>query len=499
MPTTQKNKGKPMPVQELREVDDKTLLGELVETFKARDDSARTRSMDLLRTFLEEIVRPGMKVGVGVTRAINERIAAIDSLLSAQLNEILHHEEFQALEGAWRGLRSLVVSTETGENMKIQVLNATKKELLRDFQEASEFTESTLWKKIYESEYGTAGGDPFGALVGDYHFDKRSEDVELLAHISTVAAGAHAPFIGGAGPEMFAMDSFTQMPEPRDLAKIFDKSNPQNTKWLSFRDSEDSRYVALVLPRVLGRLPYGKDGASVDAFEFEEDVDGTDHGKYLWTNASYAYAARLTDAFAKYHWCTAIRGYENGGLVTNLPIHVFRAREGDVGSKCPTEILISDTRDNELAGLGFIALCNYKNTDYAVFFSGDSVQRPKKYDDKDATANADLSRKVPYLMATSRIAHYLKTIARNKIGGFVEKEDCQVFLDRWIKRYVIDQDNVTAEQKAQFPLRDARIEVEKDRARPGCYKARAYLRPHFQLETLGVSLRLVAELPQAKK
>jgi type VI secretion system protein ImpC len=289
------------------------------------------------------------------------------------------------------------------------------------------------------------------------------------------------------------------MPNPRDLKKVFDKSNPENTKWLSFRDSEDSRYVALTLPRVLGRLPYGRSTNPVEEFDFEEDVDGSDHEAYLWTSAAYSFAERLTDAFAKHHWCVAIRGPEGGGLVEGLPVHTFPTREGDVGSKCPTEVLIPDTRENELSELGFIPLVHCKNTDYAAFFGGNSAQRPKKYKDTYATRNADLSRRIPYLMATSRIAHYLKAICRDKVGSFASRSSAESFLNDWIADYVLLDDNASQSAKAKRPLREAKVEVIEDKSRPGAYKAVAYLRPHFQLEELNISLRLVADLPQGAK
>jgi type VI secretion system protein ImpC len=493
----QKKGAKATPIKELIEQDGATILEDMLTTgIKPRDDAAKERGQSLIKNLVEQLLDPGMKVQKNVTRTINARIAAIDELLSAQLDEILHHDDFQKLEGAWRGLNQFVMSTETGETLKIRVLNATKKELLRDFQSAAEFTESGLWKSIYEYEFGLYGGDPYGCLVGDYDFDKGAQDIALLENIGQVAAAAHAPFISAAAPSMFAMESFTQMPDPRDLAKIFDKTNPENTKWLSFRDTEDSRFVTLTLPRVLGRLPYGKDNP-VEDFNYQESVDGTEHDKYLWTNAAYSFAGRLTAAFAKHHWCVAIRGPEGGGLVEGLPIHVFKSREGDIGSKCPTEVLIPDTREKELSDLGFVPLLHCKNTDYAAFFGANSVQRPKKYDDPAATANAKLSTQTQYLMATSRIAHYLKAICRDKVGSFQSRSECQQFLNKWIGNYVLAQDEASQELKARRPLREARIDVTDSKANPGCYRAIAYLRPHFQLEELNVSLRLVADLPGA--
>ncbi|HET9888426.1 MAG TPA: type VI secretion system contractile sheath large subunit [bacterium] len=487
------------PINELVEQDGGAILDDLLTTgIKARDDSSREHGQSLIRNLVQQLLDPGMKIQKGVTKTINARIAAIDVLLSDQLNEIMHHPDFQKLEGSWRGLNSLVMNSETGETLKIRVFNTSKKDMLRDFQSASEFTESALWKKIYEYEFGLYGGDPFGCLIGDFEFDKGPQDIELLEQITQVAAAAHAPFISATAPGMFGMESFTQMPDPRDIAKIFDKANPQNTKWLSFRDSEDSRFCCLTMPHVLMRLPYGKDNP-VDDFNFVEDVDGEDHDKYLWGNSAYSFGLRLTDAFSKHHWCVAIRGPEGGGLVEGLPIHTFKSREGDVGSKCPTEVLIPDTREKELSDLGFVPLIHCKNTDYAAFFGANSVQRPKKYDEPAATANAKLSSQIQYLMATSRIAHYLKAICRDKVGSFVSRGQCEQFLNNWISNYVLDQDNATQEAKARRPLREARIDVTDDKSKPGSYRAIAYLRPHFQLEELNVSLRLVAELPAAAK
>ena len=486
----------PVQIHELETLEGKDLLSQMIETgIKPRDDTARSRAQDLIKNYVEQILDPGTVVDPNVVRTINARIQAIDEVLTRQVNAILHHPDFQKLEASWRGLSSLVMKTETSETLKIKVLNTSKKDLQKDFGAAAEFTESALWKKVYEYQFGLYGGDPFGALVGDYEFDKGPQDVALMTSISEVAAAAHAPFISAAAPQMFGMDSFTQMPDPRDLAKIFDKSNPENIKWLSFRDSEDSRFVSLVLPHVLRRLPYSPETNPVEEFNYEEDVSGS-HDDYLWGNAAYEFANRLTEAFAKHHWCVAIRGPEGGGLVEGLPIHTFKSREGDIAAKCPTETLIPDTREKELSDLGFIGLLQCQNTDYAAFFGGNSVQRPKKYDTADATASAKLSSQIPYIMATSRIAHYLKAICRDKVGSFMSRSECETFLNRWVSNYVLLQDDATQAEKARLPLRDARIDVIDDKARPGCYKAVAYLRPHFQLDELGISLRLVAELPE---
>lgn len=488
-----------LSVEKVTELDAQSMLDQIIDTgIKPRDDAGRGRAADLIQTIVDQLSMPGLVVKKGVTETINARIAAIDQVISRQLDQILHQADFQKLEASWRGLNKLVMNSETGENMKIRVLNVAKKDLLRDFQGAAEFTESTLWKKVYESEFGTFGGDPFGCLIGDYEFGKGAQDVEFLQQMASVAAAAHAPFVTAAGAEMFGMESLTQMPDPRDLAKKFDKTNPENTKWLSLRDSEDSRFLAMVLPHVLRRLPYGRATREVDAFGYEEDVSGA-HEDYLWGNAAYEYAQTLTRAFAKHHWCVAIRGPEGGGKIEDLPIHVFKSKEGDNASKIPTETLISDTRENELSELGFIGLLNCKNTDYAAFFGGNAIQRPKKYDRPDATANADLSRQIQYLMATSRIAHYLKAICRDKVGSFMSRGECENFLNRWITQYVTIDDNASADAKASHPLRAAEVKVEDDKSRPGCYRAIAHLRPHFQLNAISVSLRLVAELPAAAK
>ncbi|MCA8951014.1 MAG: type VI secretion system contractile sheath large subunit [Planctomycetes bacterium] len=489
-------KEKQAPAQQLAADPDSFFDAVIDQGIRPADDSARKRGTTLVQTFVDKLMA-GMTARKGTTKTLNEEIANIDRMLTEQLNEIMHHPEFQRLEAAWRGLKQFVSSTETGEEQKIKVLDCSKRELLRDFQAASEFTESALWQKVYQGGYGQAGGDPFSMLVGDFEFDKGSMDVELLRQISGVAAGAHAPFIAAANSKMFGMDSFTEMPNPRDLKKIFDKSNPENTEWISFRNSEDSRYVALCVPHVLARQPYGPDN-QVDEFDFREEVDGETHDRYLWANAGYSFASRVTDAFAKYHWTVAIRGFEGGGLVENLPIHKFKTREGDVGAKCPTEVLIPDDREKELSDLGFVPLINYQNTNHAVFFGASSTQLPKKYDDPDATANAFLSAQLPYLFSTSRIAHYLKVICRDKVGSFASRDDIETFLNRWISNYVLLSDNATQEQKAKLPLREARVDVVEDRARPGFYSAIAYLRPHFQLEGLNVSLRLVATLPTKK-
>jgi type VI secretion system protein ImpC len=475
-----------------------SLLDQIVDQGRfGKEQSARERGRDMVKEFVAQVLEGEMKLSRDADATINSRVAQIDHLISLQLNEILHHPAFQKLEASWRGIKYMMDQSETSSMLKIRVLNVSKKELLRDLQRAPEFDQSVMFKKVYEDEFGIFGGEPFGALVGDYEFSKHPEDIELLEKVSQVAAGAHAPFLTAASPELLNLDSFSQLGEPRDIGKIFDST--EFAKWKSFRASEDSRYVGLTMPRVLMRLPYGKDTKPVDDFNYEEGVDGTDHSKYLWGNAAYALGARLTQAFAQYGWCASIRGVEGGGLVEGLPTHTFRTDEGDVALKCPTEVAITDRREKELADQGLIPLVHCKGTDYAAFFSVQSSNKPKKFDKAAANANARLSAQLPYILAVSRFAHYMKSIMRDKIGGFMSRGQCQTFLTQWIMQYVTDDDQASAATKAKFPLREAKIEVSEIPGKPGAYRAIAFLRPHFQLDELTVSLRLVAELPQPVK
>ena len=458
-----------------------------------RDDEQREQSRRQIATLVDEVMKGEMTVSKDLEATINARIADIDALLSKQLNAIMHAEEFQKLEGSWRGLHHLVHQTETSTMLKLRVMNVNKRDLLRDLERATEFDQSALFKKIYEEEYGTFGGAPYSCLIGDYEFSRHPQDLALLEKISQVAAAAHAPFISAADPNLFNLDSFTELGTPRDLARIFD--TVEYAKWQSFRQSEDSRYVALTLPHILMRLPYGPDTVPVERFNFKEDVDGTDHSKYLWSNAAYALGVRITNAFARYGWTAAIRGVEGGGRVEGLPTHTFKTDDGEVALKCPTEIAITDRREKELADLGFIPLVHCKGTDYAAFFSTQTNQKAKKYDTDAANANARLSTQLQYILAVSRFAHYLKTIMRDKIGRFMTRGECQAYMNRWINNYVVGSDDAGQELKAQYPLREARIDVSEIPGKPGAYRAVAFLKPHFQLDELTVSLRLVAELP----
>jgi len=474
-----------------------SLLDQIVEQGRFTDPSARERGKDLIKEFVAQVLEGSMSLGRDADQMISARVAQIDHLVSIQLNEVMHNAQFQKLESTWRGLKYLMDQSETGTQLKIRILNASKKDLLRDLQRAPEFDQSAMFKKVYEEEYGLFGGEPFGALVGDYEFSKHPEDLELLEKVSQVAAASHAPFLSAASPELLNMPSFTGLDQPRDIGKIFDST--EYAKWKGFRESEDSKYVALTCPRILMRLPYGRDTAPVDGFIYEEAVDGTEHSKYLWGNAAFALAAKMTQAFATYGWCVAIRGVEGGGLVDGLPSHTFRTDEGDVALKCPTEIAITDRREKELADQGLVSLVHCKGTDKAAFFSIQSCNKPKLYDSDSATANARISAQLPYMMATCRFAHYLKAMMRDKIGGFMSRDDCWRFLNRWIGQYVTQDDKADQATKAKYPLREAKVDVEEVKGKPGVYRAVAYLRPHFQLDELNVSLRLVAELPSAAK
>ncbi|NCX97313.1 MAG: type VI secretion system contractile sheath large subunit [Planctomycetia bacterium] len=480
--------------------------GSLLDTITQMMPKAveKPRRDELIRSLVEQSVKGTVRFDKSVTKTIGSAITAIDAVMSKQLAAIMHNEAFQKLEGSWRGLHHLVQNSETGAQLKIRVLNLSKRELFKDLDKAVEFDQSQAFKKIYEAEFGSPGGEPYGALIGDYEFTNHPEDIDLLSKMSQVAAAGFCPFLSAADPALLGLESFEDLSKPRDLEKIF--LDESFTKWRSFRDSEDSRFVTLTMPRCLSRLPYGKNTKVVDAFDFEEvelDAQGNSkpvpHDNYAWMNTSYVLGARLTDAFAKFGWCTAIRGAENGGKVEGLPTHVFMADDGDKVLKCPTEIAITDRREAELSKLGFLPLCFYKNTDYAVFFGSQTTQKPKKYDRPEATANAAISARLPYMMATSRIAHFLKVIARDKIGSFLERQDCEDWLKRWIANYVTTDPKPSDEMKARYPLAEAAIKVEEIPGAPGSYNAVAWLRPWLQMEELTTSMRMVAKIPAFAK
>jgi type VI secretion system protein ImpC len=471
-----------------------SLLDQIVAQGRfSRDAGALERGKDLVKEFVSQVLDGHMTLTKDAEATISARLAQIDRLISLQLNEVLHHESFQRLEATWRGIKYLLDQSETNDMLKIKVLNVSKKELLRDLQRAPEFDQSALFKKAYEEEYGVYGGQPLAALVGDYEFGRGPEDIELLERVAQVASAAHAPFISAASPELLNLGDFTQLGAPRDMSKIFDST--EYAKWKSFRQSEDSRYVALTLPHILMRQPYGQATKQIEAFNYEEGVDGKDHSKYLWGNAAYGLAARLTNSFAKFGWCASIRGVENGGLVEGLTTHNFRTDEGDIALKCPTEVAVTDRREKELADQGFVPLVHCKGTDYAAFFSVQTVNKPKVYDKPAANANSKLSSQLPYILAMSRFAHYLKAIMRDKLGSTMSRSQAETFLNQWVTNYVVADDNASPAAKAEKPLREARIEVMEVPGNAGALRAVAFLKPHFQLDELTVSLRLVADLP----
>jgi len=475
-----------------------SLLDSIVDQSRAAlNENEKEHTRNLISEFVDQVLAGTVTVSKDLVASIDARIVELDRVISAQLNEIMHATEFQKLEASWRGLKYLVRESETSPMLKIKVLNTNKKDLIKDFKSAPDFDQSALFKKVYEEEYGTFGGGPYAALIGDFDFGRHPEDFYLLDQVSHIAAAAHAPFISAASPTLFGLETFTDIGKPRDLSKVFD--TVEYAKWKGFRESEDSRYVGLVLPQVLGRLPYGRDTVPVEEFNFEEDCDGSNHDKYLWTNAAYSFATRLTEAFSSYGWLAAIRGVEGGGLVNNLPTHTFQTDDGEVALKCPTEVAITDRNEKLLSDLGFISLVHCKNTDYAAFFSGQSTQKSKVYNTDAANANARLSSQLPYIFAVSRIAHYMKAIMRDKIGSFASRQGVQDYLNTWLSQYVLLDDSASQESKAKYPLREAQVDVVEVPGKPGVYRAAAFLRPHFQLDELTISLRLVAELPKSSR
>lgn len=471
----------------------------LRQEFKPKTDEARSAVETAVRTLAEQALAQTTLIGSDVVKSIESIIAALDQKLTEQVNQIMHHEDFQKLEGAWRGLHYLVNNTETDETLKIRVFNITKSELGKTLKryKGTAWDQSPLFKRVYEEEYGQFGGEPYGCLVGDYHFDQSPPDVELLGEMAKVCAASHSPFITGASPTIMQMDSWQELANPRDLTKIF--STPEYAAWRSLRDSDDAKYLGLAMPRFLSRVPYGARTSPVEEFDFEEDTGAADHSKYTWANAAYAMAVNINRSFKEYGWCSRIRGIESGGAVEGLPVHSFPTDDGGVDMKCPTEIAISDRREAELAKSGFMPLVHKKNSDFAAFIGAQSLHKPAEYDDPDATANANLGARLPYLFATCRFAHYLKCIVRDKIGSFKERDDMQRWLQDWIMNYVDGDPSHSSEStKARRPLAAAEVVVEEVEGNPGYYSSKFFLRPHYQLEGLTVSLRLVSKLPSAK-
>ncbi len=470
----------------------------LKKEFRPQSDDAKNAIESAVKTLAEQVLLDSDIVSNDTLASITAIIASIDKKLTEQINQVIHHAEFQQLEGAWRGLHYLVNNTETDENLKIRVFNISKAELGKTVKKfkGTAWDQSPIFKKIYEEEYGQFGGEPYGSLVCDYHFDHSPPDVALLTEMAQVCAASHTPLITGASPSLFQLGSWQELNDRRDLTKIF--GTPEYAAWRSLRESDDSRYLGLCLPRYLARLPYGSKTDPVEEFDFEESVDGSDHSKYCWANAAYAMATNITRSFKQYGWCTSIRGIESGGAVEGLPTHTFPTEDGGVDMKCPTEIAISDRREAELAKNGFMPLIHKKNSDFAAFIGAQSLQKPVEYDDPDATANAQLSARLPYLFATCRFAHYLKCMVRDKVGSFQDKGTLQVWLQNWINRYVEPNPAAASqEDKARRPLAEAQVVIEEDPSNPGYYKSKFFLKPHYQLEGLTVSLRLTSRIPSA--
>ena len=469
----------------------------LEREFKPKSDRAREAVESAVQTLAQQALANTALVSDDALRSIEEMIAAIDRKLTEQVNLILHHEDFQGLESAWRGLHYMVNNTETDETLKIRVLNISKKEMARTLKKfrGTAWDQSPIFKKVYEEEFGQFGGEPFGLLVGDYYFDHGPQDTQLLADIAQVAAGAHAPFLAAANPTVMQMESWSELSNPRDLTKIF--QTPEYAAWRSLRESDDSRYLGLTMPRFLARLPYGAKTEPVDEFAFEEDTSAPDSADYTWANSAYAMATNITRAFKLYGWTTQIRGIESGGAVEGLPSHTFPTDDGGVAMQCPTEIAISDRREAELAKSGFMPLIHKKNSDFAAFIGAQSLQKPQEYDDPAATANANLAARLPYLFASCRFAHYLKCMVRDKIGSSMTKSQLQTWLQNWVNLYIDGSPGSSSDEyKATHPLADGQVVIEEDEANPGYYSSKIFLKPHYQLEGLTVSLRLVSRMPK---
>jgi type VI secretion system protein ImpC len=468
----------------------------LKKSFRPRSDQMATEIENAIGTLVDTALSDSTLVNEDVLVTLEGMISRLDEMLSDQINEVIHSEEFQKLESAWRGLNYLVMNSETDTSLKIKVFNTSKSELsgmFRNYQGAK-WDQSPLFKKIYGAEYDQLGGHPYGALVGDFAFGQGPQDIALLRAISRIASASHAPFFAGVDPGMLRMDSWRELSDPRDIGKILD--TPEYAGWHSLRDEPDARYVGLCMPRVLARLPYGAKTDPVDAFDFEEETDGHQGQKYAWMNAAYAMAVNVNRAFKEYGWCTRIRGVNSGGEVLELPAHVFPTDEGGVDLKCPTEIAIGDRREAELSKAGFLPLIHRKNTDKAAFIGAQSIYKPKKYDLAEATASDNLSSRLPYIFAVSRFAHYLKCMVRDQIGSSKERLELETWLQSWINRYVqVNPASASERQKAEKPLAEAKVAVIEDEENPGYYSARFYLRPHYQLEGMDIGLSLVSRLP----
>lgn len=493
--TTQRHIKNQSIVSNKRATKEKTNL--LEQAIVATKQTERPQTEALLRVLTEKALDGTVIWNRNIALTIKSAIQSIDAIISEQLATIMHHEKFCKLEASWRGLHHLVKNSNTSNHLKIKIINLKKRELFKDLDRAVEFDQSQLFKKIYENEFGMPGGEPYGALIGDYEFSNHPEDIDILNNMAGIAASAFCPFLTAAQASLMGFDNWSELTKPRDLEKIFDSI--EYAKWRSFRENPDARFIVLALPRVLARLPYGTNSKRIEEFDFEETsskkLTTLEHENYCWMNAAYVLGERLTHAFHEHGWCTTIRGAEGGGKVTNLPLHLFKSDDGDIDAKCPSEVGITDRREAELSKLGFLPLCHYKNTDYAVFFGAETAQRAITYDTPEATANAMISARLPYVMATSRFAHYLKVMARDKIGAFMEIDDVEAWLNRWILRYVNGNASTKQDLKAKYPLAEARVEVKEIPGRPGSYQAIVWLRPWLQMEELTTSMRLVARIP----
>ena len=471
----------------------------LNKEFKPQSTRAKEEVESAVATLAQQALGTAATISTDVVASIQAIVAEIDKKLSLQVNEILHNRDFQELEGSWRGLHYLVNNSETDTMLKIRVLNISKKDLqktLKRFKGAA-WDQSPIFKKLYEQEYGQLGGEPYACVVSDYYFDHSPQDVETLGELAKIGSACHAPVLSAAAPSLFGMENWQELGNPRDLQKIF--STPDYAAWRSLRESEDSRYLGITMPRFLARRPYGAKSDPVEEFDFEEETTGQDASKYTWSNSAYAMAVNINRSYKQYGWCSRIRGVEAGGAVEGLPTHTFPTDDGGVDMTCPTEIGISDRREAELAKSGFMPLIHKKNTDLAAFIGAQSLQKPGTYDDPDATANAQLAARLPYLFATCRFAHYLKCIVRDKVGSFKGSDDMQKWLQKWITQYVDgDPAHSSEETKARRPLAAAEVVIEEDPSNPGYYNSKFFLRPHYQLEGLSVSLRLVSKLPSSK-
>jgi type VI secretion system protein ImpC len=484
--------------QEQETLDINQLDSLLEKSFKPKSEESSSAINTAVKSLAQIALEDTQLITANVAVTIEALIGSIDKKISDQLNKILHHKKFMELEGKWRGFHHLVTNTETDESLKVRFLNVGKMELAKMFKKykGTAWDQSPLFKKLYDEEYGTAGGEPYGCLIGDYNFSHRAPDIAWLQGMQEVAAAMHTPFITAANPELFNMESWQELGNPRDLTKIF--QSPEYAAWRSLRESEDSKYLALTMPRTLARLPYNEKDNPVEEFNFEENTEGLPDDNFVWSNAAYAMGVNINRSFKAYGWCSSIRGVENGGVVDNLPVYTFKTDDGGVDIRCPTEIAITDRRENELSRNGMLPIIHWKNTDYAVFVGGQSLHQPAEYNDPDATSNANLGARLPYMFAVCRFAHYLKCIVRDKIGSFMSKDDITEYLNDWIKMYVINNPSAPHAIKAKYPLAAAEVQVMEDESNPGYYKSVFYLKPHYQLEGLTVSLRLVSKLPSEK-